>query len=386
MVRASQASSDARKRIVLMVGLGTSPAILTETIWELAKLAKSVIPDEVVAITTKTGKVRLREQILSGDDSVWQRLRKALADEGHDLTNRLVFGETSIRVMPDGRGDEIDDLRTGADNLRAADFMLQQLRQYTEDPGTVVLTSIAGGRKTMSALLFSCMTLLGREGDRVYHILLPAPFEGGVEPPFYFPEKGVKYTARDGQTFCGSRVKGELFEVPYVRMRGWYQEKFSTLPPSYRSLVEQVQSLAPAAVVYPELKMDAWEGRLWIAGREIHLASTEFAALLLIARGLADGRFADRMYELHCEKGGTTCDWLSNFRAGSRFASSDCKADLSKVLSTLRKKLVAAEFQYAESLVPRRLAAVAFPVNQIKMIHASKLADICGCLSSCRED
>ena len=79
MARASRASSDARKRIVLMVGLGTSPAILTETIWELAKLAESVIPDEVVVITTKTGKVRLREQILSGDDSVWQRLRKACA-------------------------------------------------------------------------------------------------------------------------------------------------------------------------------------------------------------------------------------------------------------------------------------------------------------------
>ena len=59
-----------------------------------------------------------------------------------------------------------------------------------EDNGTELHVSIAGGRKTMSALLFSCMSLLGREQDKVYHELLLPALEGGVTPTFYYPKRG----------------------------------------------------------------------------------------------------------------------------------------------------------------------------------------------------
>ena len=36
------------KRIVLIAGMGTSPAVLTETVWALAHQAESVVPDETV--------------------------------------------------------------------------------------------------------------------------------------------------------------------------------------------------------------------------------------------------------------------------------------------------------------------------------------------------
>jgi CRISPR-associated protein (TIGR02584 family) len=39
----------------------------------------------------------------------------------------------------------------------------------------------------MSALLFSCMTLLGRECDKIYHVLLPQTIEFGATPTFFFP-------------------------------------------------------------------------------------------------------------------------------------------------------------------------------------------------------
>lgn len=99
--------------------------------------------------------------------------------------------------------------------------MLRQIRQYTESSDTVVLASIAGGRKTMSALLFSCMSLLGREDDKVFHVLLPPEFEGGVEPPMYYPVKGVTYTnIHTGKKYKSDKYHSELFEVPFVRMRG----------------------------------------------------------------------------------------------------------------------------------------------------------------------
>ncbi|MBQ7188481.1 MAG: TIGR02584 family CRISPR-associated protein [Kiritimatiellae bacterium] len=145
------------QRIILVAGMGTSPAVLTETVWALAHQAKPVLPHEVVVLTTKTGKIRLSTEILSGTPSVWEKLKAALRKEKIGIDDRLVFGETSIRVIPDRDGNEADDLRTGEDNLRTADFMLQQIRQYSEASDTVILASIAGGRKTMSALLFSCM-------------------------------------------------------------------------------------------------------------------------------------------------------------------------------------------------------------------------------------
>ena len=63
------------KKTVLVVGMGTSPAVLTETVWALAHQSESVVPDEIVVITTKSGKDALRTAIMSGAPSVWNRLK-----------------------------------------------------------------------------------------------------------------------------------------------------------------------------------------------------------------------------------------------------------------------------------------------------------------------
>ena len=43
-------------RTVLVVGMGTSPAVLTETVWALAHSNDPVVPDEIEVITTKSDK------------------------------------------------------------------------------------------------------------------------------------------------------------------------------------------------------------------------------------------------------------------------------------------------------------------------------------------
>ena len=178
-------------RKILVAGMGTSPAVLTNAVWALAHQKKPVVPDEVVVLITKNGKELLRRELI--DNGVWDEMLAEMKREKIGIDGRLVFGETSIRTIPDVRGNEIDDLRTGEDNLRAADFMLAQLRQYTEDGGTELHVSIAGGRKTMSTLLFSCMTLLGRECDKIYHVLLPQTIEFGATPTFFFPTPTLPY-------------------------------------------------------------------------------------------------------------------------------------------------------------------------------------------------
>ena len=43
-------------RQILVAGIGTSPAVLTETAWALAHQKNPVVPDDIVVIATKPGK------------------------------------------------------------------------------------------------------------------------------------------------------------------------------------------------------------------------------------------------------------------------------------------------------------------------------------------
>lgn len=288
------------------------------------------------------------------------------------------MAQLPIRVIPDAEGNEIEDLRTGDDNLRAADFMLSQLRQYTEDSETELHVSIAGGRKTMSALLFSCMTLLGRECDKVYHVLLPPEFEQGVEPPFVFPEPGKTYTAKaTGKKYKANKVQSELFEVPFVRMRGWYQEKFKSIPPSYRTLISKVQTIAPPAVAYPEIEIDAWNGWVTLNGRQVAMSRPCFAMLLLLASGVDAKEHHKRLLAAHKAPNGASCDWLASFQEGSLFSNESDIEDIYKTMSNLRGKLKNAGFADAESLVPQRGRAVMFPLARIKWHNVRSLMKVC---------
>lgn len=368
-----------KKRQILVAGMGTSPAVLTNAVWALAHQREPVVPDEIVVFITKNGKTLLKKELF--DDGVWADMLKCLAREGVNVEGKLMFGETSIRSIPDAKGNEIDDLRTGEDNLRAADFMLAQLRQYTEDSGVELHVSIAGGRKTMSALLFSCMTLLGRENDKVYHVLLPSEFEGGTEPVFYFPKRAAKYKSRfTGKSYPGAKVQGELFEVPFVRMRGWYQEKFKEIPPSYRTLISKVQKVAPPAVAYPEIEIDAWNGWVTLNGRQVSMSRTCFAMLLLLASGVDAKEHHKRLLAAHNAPNAAACDWLASFQEGSLFTNESDIEDIYKTMSNLRAKLKKAGFADVESLVPQRGRAVMFPLSRIKLRNVSKLVDICGYL------
>lgn len=369
------------KKSILISGIGTSPAVLTETVWCLAHQNVPIVPDEVVVLTTESGKERLYAEILNGESPVWRRMCESLREDRVEIDGKLVFGKTSVRVIPDAHGNEIYDLRSGEDNLRAADFMLQQLRQYTESSDTVVLVSIAGGRKTMSALLFSCMTLLGREDDKVFHVLLPPEFEGGVTPPMYYPVKGVTYTNRvTGKTYKSEKFQSELFEVPFVRMRGWYQEKFKTIPPTYRTLVSRVKTVAPPAIAYPEIEIDAWNGWVTFNGRQVSMSRPCFATLLLLANGVdVDVReLHQRLLAVHKTPHTAKCDWLASFQEGPLFTDKSNVDDIYKTMSNLRAKLRKHGFESVESLVPQRGKAVLFPLARIKWRNMEKFVEVCG--------
>ena len=187
-------------RVVLVAVMGTSPAVLTETVWALAHPddgGEPVIPDEIIVITTLGGEAAIHAQLF-GESKGWKRLLAAMKREKLPIEGKLLFGETrqSIRVLSDkSRMKDLSDVASSDDNAQMADDFLSILREFTEESArTQVYSSIAGGRKTMGALMLSCMSLLGRKDDHVMHVLVNPPFDGGVEPVFLFPEKALGIT------------------------------------------------------------------------------------------------------------------------------------------------------------------------------------------------
>ena len=50
-----------KKRQILVAGIGTSPAVLTNAVWTLAHQSEPVVPDEIVVFITKNGKLLLKK-------------------------------------------------------------------------------------------------------------------------------------------------------------------------------------------------------------------------------------------------------------------------------------------------------------------------------------
>ena len=140
-------------------------------------------------LTTTAGRREIESGLFAplarfGGVCAWEALRTALAAGGHDVDGRLRFGTTpdDLRVFTttdhmSGRTVELEDIRSPADNEDAANFLLQQVRGLVEDPDKTLIASLAGGRKTMGALLYACFSLLGRESDRLTHVLVSEPFD-----------------------------------------------------------------------------------------------------------------------------------------------------------------------------------------------------------------
>lgn len=376
---------------VLFAVLGMSPSVLTETVWALARAPTPVLPDRVVVLTTTAGREALERQLFMPEEARlcgWERLVKAIGKRGLSVEGRLKFGVASDHVRlfpaPSGKSD-LADIATTADNDAAADFILREVRAFTENPATAVLASIAGGRKTMGALLMSCMSLLGRTRDRVLHVLVNAPFDGPLDPPFLFPEKGVAHRLRDGSSVRSADAKVELIDVPFARMRGWYEGAFKAAPPGYAALVAGVQSKAPAPQNYPHLTLDRAHGCLLADDRDdVKLSATEFGALTLLLSGVGVSDEIARILNVF-RVGNTPLppkapQWLHDLKESSRFSGEDSADDLRKTLSSARKKLarLPALAPLVETLVPLRGRVPSYPSGKIRFVGDDPFADIRG--------
>ena len=357
---------------MLIAGVGLSPAVLTNTVWALAHEEEPVVPDEIVVITTITGNSCIREQLLHSE--AWWHMHALLEAEGLDVKDKLSFGASdTIRVIGDGRRD-YDDIATPEENDVAADFILKTIRQYTEDPGTRVIVSIAGGRKSMSALLMSCMSLLGRSQDRVCHVLVNEPYERRMDPPFLFPEKGVVHEL-NGKKYPSEKAKPQLSDIPFVRVRGWYEKDFKSVPPSYMQLVKKVQGIAPKPANFPKVVMNASKGLLKVGNTPVKLNPSEFALTYLMLTRLREERLPGSWYDLEGEmdnllntKVPTDVDWFHSFVESGPHDVDEFRKWANSARGKLKKVFVDGDL--AVMLLPsiKNQVGEAYPAGKLKII------------------
>jgi len=343
---------------ILLAVTGMSPAILTETVWALAQEKEPVIPDRVVVITTISGRQAIERELLlpSQPDArtVWQELRRTILGKAAEQDPRLNFDAARLIEAPNprtGTSDWLEDLRTPEENAATANFILAELRRWSETPDTRLVLSIAGGRKTMGALLYACISLLGRETDRLTHVLVNDPFDDPrLKPRFYFPEQPQQQlVATDGRAVSAAEAKIELADLPFVPLRNLFERDLVRKPCSFVELVRRcrgkVEEIARRNV---RLKL-TWSRRvIAVNDLPVKLSPLQCLLLLFLAQNAKLARPAPEKYDGAIEplrafaaKVKAACvaedgnDWRDEARLPQDFDSQR----LRKVLDELKTKL-----------------------------------------------
>ena len=258
----------------LLAVTGLSPAIVTETVWALAHENTRTLPGRVIFLTTAVGALKIQEQLFTplpalGGVSAWQALRTALGAGPGEL-----IAEPPRLI---GRADPatgiltpLADIITPQDNETAASFLLEQVRGIVENPDTPLIASIAGGRKTMGALLHAAVSLIGRETDRLTHVLVTPPYE--TLPGFFFSgQPGGFLLDRDGIPHDPAAATVALADVPFVPLRNRFAD-LSEMPGSFSGLVEKYSRTIRQDAARPaELVIDHWQRTLTIDGTALKL-------------------------------------------------------------------------------------------------------------------
>ena len=147
----------AYKRRILLAVAGTTPQILTETLYALNRPPFQFVPSEVHVITTSEGAHRIRLQLL--DEQVG-KFHAFCSDYG--LKGRISFHADNVKVLTDENGQPLHDIISPHDNELAADQIVAWLRGFAQDENCAIHACLAGGRKTMGFYLGYGMSLYGR--------------------------------------------------------------------------------------------------------------------------------------------------------------------------------------------------------------------------------
>lgn len=215
--------------VYLLAPLGTSPAVLTETLWYLTVseghqvLGVEVWVTDALDGTPRTSLNALRQRVEAG---LWDRLVGAVGPHAARLPplprrfeayspapeRPVAPGLVVYRFERDGR--PLPDVRDAVDAVAVAEQLHARVRSLCAQLGsTVLIGSVAGGRKNFGASLQGAFELQARPTDRLVHVLLHENIENDAElfRGYVAPEQPVAGVPVDEQL--------TVFDVPFPPLR-----------------------------------------------------------------------------------------------------------------------------------------------------------------------
>ena len=273
--------------------VGSTPQIVTETIYALSQRKPPVHPDEINVVTTTTGKDRLEDALIH--DGILARLAADYGIPG------LHIDPSGILLVKDRSGRELADIKTAADNEALGDLVTALIREKTADQGLRLHCSLAGGRKTMSFYLGAALQLFGRPWDRLYHVLVTPEFESNPNF-FYKPRENTVIECRmpDGTARSLNTNDAEvvLAELPFVRLGG----KLSLHAKSFHELVNEGQREIDIAMIQPEVKVNLPDGTTYVGETLVEMVPMQLMLYTMFLRQKTEHcKYPDRPYCHDCK-------------------------------------------------------------------------------------
>ena len=253
----------AHRPLSLLAVTGLSPQVVTETIWAIARRTPRRLPSRITLLTTE-----------DGANAASRGLPSAMIALGCELGQDLPAAR--IQVMHDARGAPLRDIATDADNECAANAVVAAVARETGDPQSDLHVSIAGGRKTMGCLAALAISLFGRAGDSLSHVLVNPRLQGRDD--FYFPPSQPALLPAPGGGTVDTVEHGiSLVDIPFVRLRGQWHPPHGTT--GFAAAVAAVQGALEA----PRMTIDTIRGIALLGDVEMHLPPALLGTLLWFA-------------------------------------------------------------------------------------------------------
>jgi|Deesub1362A_J573_1020465.scaffolds.fasta_scaffold00333_44 CRISPR-associated protein Csx14 len=244
------------KEVFIFVA-GSTPQIITETIYALAMKRPPIHPDEIYIITTTTGRNHIYEHLIKRE--VLKSLQKEYA------IPQIPISKESFIIVKDRDGNHLQDIRDEEENEAVGNLITDFIREKTRNMHSRLHCSLAGGRKTMSFYLGSALQLFGRPWDRLYHVLVTPEFESN--PEFFYKPKKSKILKKNGRTLNTRDAEIHLAELPFIRLR----DKISIHGKDFSELVREGQREIDIATIQPQIRVNLPERTIYIGGNLIEM-------------------------------------------------------------------------------------------------------------------
>ena len=197
-------------RRILVAVEAYSPQTVTEALYALTQTAlPAYIPTEIHVITTERGRDLVEQALLH---EAW--LARLCTDYGLPAA----CATPTLHLITDQQGGVLWDVRSEQDNENTADFISQQVRQFTADAQSSVCVLLSGGRRTMTYYIGYALSLFGRAQDRLKHVLVDDCYFF-LNDFYYPPLHSCWQYNRDGVAFDAATVEVTLADIPFVRLR-----------------------------------------------------------------------------------------------------------------------------------------------------------------------